>query len=74
MPNLFNKMKLSHFITSCFLLTLAIPADSIDSNTWYKLTTQWQGAGKSLDVVNDGVWTGQWWTMVQGKMSVCQVQ
>ena len=107
-------------------------------NGYYRLTTLWQGDGKSLGVINDGVnnklqlantgnfsgqlwkltpiravkakrkdkgkakraieagpiWnqahankkcsrvakrnngvlTGQWWTTVQGKMSVCQVQ
>lgn len=29
-------------------------ASEIDPNYWYRLTTQWQGDGKSLDIVNDG--------------------
>lgn len=23
---------------------------------------------------NNGIWTGQWWTTIEGKMSVCQIQ
>lgn len=30
------------------------PQESIDTRYYYRLTTQWQGDGKSLDVVNDG--------------------
>lgn len=30
------------------------PTPLFDSNAYYRLTTQWQGEGKSLDVVNDG--------------------
>jgi len=49
-------------------------AATINTNIYYRLTTQWQGAGKSLDVVNDGVnnriqlantgnFTGQLWKL-----------
>ncbi len=44
-------------IQLCFLLLLLI-SQSIYSqpfeNDYYRLTTQWQGEGKSLDVINDG--------------------
>ena len=33
----------------CFEIDL-----DIDPNFYYRLTTQWQGEGKSLDVVHDG--------------------
>ena len=26
----------------------------VDTNYWYRLTTLWQGDGKSLDIINDG--------------------
>ncbi|QDU78324.1 hypothetical protein Pla110_00250 [Polystyrenella longa] len=29
-------------------------ADPIDPNSYYKLTTQWQGDNKALDIINDG--------------------
>lgn len=28
--------------------------DSFDPNAYYRLSTQWQGEGKSLDIINDG--------------------
>ena len=40
------------------LLVMSIPfavqAQEFDDGRYYRLTTQWQGDGKSLDVVNDG--------------------
>ncbi len=50
----------------------SINAQNFDQNKFYRLTTQWQGEGKSLDVVNDGKnnrvqlaktgkFTGQYW-------------
>ena len=26
----------------------------VDTSYWYRLTTKWQGDGKSLDIINDG--------------------
>lgn len=50
-----SKIKsLRQFILAGVVCFLAMPAYSIDSNTWYKLTTSWQGTGKALDVINDG--------------------
>ncbi len=65
-------------ITMClFLNFIYTPTDPINQNNidtgyYYRLTTQWQGDGKSLDVVNDGKnnriqlaptgnFTGQYW-------------
>lgn len=28
--------------------------EKIDTSYWYRLTTNWQGDDKSLDVINDG--------------------
>lgn len=63
--------------TGLFLNFISLPTDSIaqdniDTGYYYRLTTQWQGDGKSLDVVNDGTnnkiqlaptgnFTGQYW-------------
>lgn len=33
---------------------LSVEAQSFDGTKFYRLTTQWQGEGKSLDVINDG--------------------
>jgi len=58
------------------LLVMSIPfavqAQEFDDGRYYRLTTQWQGDGKSLDVVNDGAndkliladtgdYSGQYW-------------
>ena len=51
---------------------IAVQAQEFDDGRYYRLTTQWQGDGKSLDVVNDGAnnqliladtgdYTGQYW-------------
>ncbi len=52
-----------------------------DSQTYYRLTTVWQGEGKSLDIVNDGKdnnqpilaktgkYTGQYWKITPAKGS-----
>lgn len=51
----------------------AFQPSEIDPNFWYRLTTQWQGDDRSLDIVNDGKnnnqpilaktgnYTGQYW-------------
>jgi len=36
------------------LLTVAAQAQGPDPAYYYRLTTQWQGDGKSLDIINDG--------------------
>ncbi|MCF7993580.1 MAG: RICIN domain-containing protein [Chromatiaceae bacterium] len=43
-------------ILGCVVGIYSISAHSqtIDANAYYRLTTQWQGEGKSLDVVNEG--------------------
>lgn len=46
----------------------------MDTSFYYRLTTQWQGRGKSLDIINDGknnklqlaktgYYTGQYWML-----------
>jgi len=64
-------------IFGVFLLfpTKNIHSQNIDPNFYYRLTTQWQGEGKSLDVLNDGKdnnklilnktgeYTGQFWKL-----------
>tara|TARA_R110002020_G_scaffold150446_3_gene327180 strand:+ start:5041 stop:5604 length:564 start_codon:yes stop_codon:yes gene_type:complete len=51
---------------------VAAQAQELDNGQYYRLTTQWQGDGKSLDVVNDGAndqliladtgdYSGQYW-------------
>ncbi len=51
-----------------------VVGQTIDPNYYYRLTTQWQGDGKSLDIVNDGknnkpilantgAYTGQFWKL-----------
>ena len=48
------------------------PFPELDQNAYYRMTTKWQGTGKSLDVINDGKnnnvhlaksggYTGQFW-------------
>jgi hypothetical protein len=55
-----------------FALPLSVQAQDFDNGRYYRLTTMWQGDGKSLDVVNDGVnnqliladtgnYSGQYW-------------
>ncbi len=52
------------------------PTPLFDSNAYYRLTTEWQGEGKSLDIVNDGQnnqlilaktgnYTGQMWKITK---------
>jgi hypothetical protein len=47
-----------------------------DPNSYYRLTTQWQGDGKSLDILNDGTnnrpilfttggYSGQYWKITK---------
>ena len=51
MKNLF----LAFFCCCAFAqTTMAQDANLFDPNKWYRLTTQFQGDGKSLDVINDG--------------------
>lgn len=51
---------------------LSVQAQDFDNGRYYRLTTMWQGDGKSLDVVNDGInnqlvlaetgnYSGQYW-------------
>ena len=42
------------FVSLVALASFAGQAAAIDENSYYRLTTKWQGPGKSLDVVNDG--------------------
>jgi hypothetical protein len=55
----------AHVLKSALSVSARLPADlergsstaaqeSFDPASYYRLTTQWQGDGKSLDVVNDG--------------------
>ncbi|AKI01036.1 hypothetical protein IMCC20628_02337 [Hoeflea sp. IMCC20628] len=61
-------------------LVLFVPfsaqAQEFDNGIYYRLTTMWQGEGKSLDVVNDGVnnkliladtgnYSGQYWKLTE---------
>ena len=42
-------------LTPCLLLfTVVAQAQELDPASYYRLTTQWQGDGKSLDILNDG--------------------
>jgi Protein of unknown function (DUF3421)/Ricin-type beta-trefoil lectin domain-like len=53
-----NKWNLPFMILSTVWLlnfSTARGQTDIDTQYFYRLTTQWQGSGKSLDVVNDGV-------------------
>lgn len=70
-PSLFKHYLLLFFCLSGFNWAL-VQAQSIEPNTYYRLTTQWQGDGKSLDVINDGTnnrihlaqtgdYSGQYW-------------
>ena len=49
-------MQYSSFLL--FAITICLGTSPLiaqfQSNTWYRLTTQWQGECKSLDIVNDG--------------------
>ncbi|HRH40477.1 MAG TPA: hypothetical protein PKY82_02445 [Pyrinomonadaceae bacterium] len=47
-----NKLQISFFLF-LFLFSQSVSAQTFD-NGYYRLTTQWQGEGKSLDVINDG--------------------
>jgi hypothetical protein len=50
------KVTIKAFILTLLVLAFnqASLAQEFDSNSFYRLTTQWLGGGKSLDVVNDG--------------------
>lgn len=50
----FKTLKKNWLILAFTCASLASTAQSFDGNKFYRLTTQWQGEGKSLDVVNDG--------------------
>lgn len=65
---------LSIFLLVCIAMLYPGQSQSqnIDPNAYYRLTTQWQGDGKSLDIINDGVnnkiqladtgnYSGQFW-------------
>ena len=50
------------------------PSETIDPDAYYRITSYWQGAGKSLDIVNDGTndhpwlgdsgpYSGQFWKL-----------
>jgi hypothetical protein len=43
------------------LVARAAGAQVLDPTVYYRLTTQWQGTGKALDVVNDGGNNDQVW-------------
>ena len=51
---------INFFLKSALLITVSILfavsgyAQEFDGSKYYRLTTKWQGEGKSLDVVNDG--------------------
>lgn len=68
---LFKQYLLLFFCLSSFNWAL-VQAQSIEPDIYYRLTTQWQGDGKSLDVINDGTnnqihlaqtgdYSGQYW-------------
>ncbi len=50
------KITIKAFIFTMLVIAFnqASLAQEFDSNSYYRLTTQWLGDGKSLDIVNDG--------------------
>ena len=44
----------SGLVSSPVIAPAAVPAQNFDDGRYYRLTTMWQGEGRSLDVVNDG--------------------
>ncbi|MCY0094633.1 RICIN domain-containing protein [Hoeflea ulvae] len=73
-------MRKQTFLALLASFVLVVPfgaqAQEFDNGIYYRLTTMWQGEGKSLDVVNDGVnnkliladtgnYSGQYWKVTR---------